>query len=94
MSQRTYLRRRRRPSDSQITQTFEEELRDLVDPSPAPRASVAPSASDATSEALDSDFDSRFQDSFEGIDWDRLSNFYEAFAHPEAQEKLDISARV
>jgi len=74
MSQHIHLRRRRQPSDSQITQTFEEELRDLTDPSPAPRASVAPSASDATSEAPDSDFNSRFQDSFEGIDWDRLGS--------------------
>ena len=71
ISQKDSQRRRRavaRPEDSQETQTFEQELRDCVDLSPAPAAtSIAPSATNAAEELSDDDFDARFQNTFEGI---------------------------
>ena len=76
MPPRGHLRRSRRADDdSQATQTFEEELRDRVDLSPAPEASLAPSATDAVPEPADTDFDAVFEDNFEGIVWERLLRF-------------------
>ena len=70
MSQRLRLIRRavRANDDSQAT-TFEQELRDRVDLSPALEASVAPSAIDTApeSDATDDGFNARFEDTFKGI---------------------------
>jgi hypothetical protein len=78
MSQRLHLVRRavQAKSDSQATETFEQELRDRVDLSPALEASVAPSVTDTApeSDATD-DFNARFEDNFDGINWKRLPAF-------------------
>lgn len=80
MSRRLHIARRaatRTSNDSQAIQTFEQELRDRVDLSPTLEASVAPSATNTAPDlkATDEGFDSRFEDNFEGIDWDRIPEF-------------------
>jgi len=70
MSQRLRLiwRAVRANDDSQAT-TFEQELRDRVNLSPALEASVAPSATDTApkSDATDDGFNAWFKDTFKGI---------------------------
>ena len=71
MSQRLRLIRRavRANDDSQATDTFEQELRDRVDLSPALEASVAPSATDTAPESNTTNdrFNAWFKDTFKGI---------------------------
>ncbi len=72
--------KRKRESSIKISesQTFEQELRDVASQEPnVPSESVdAALPSNATPhEECDEDFDERFEDNFDGIDWKRLPEF-------------------